>query len=301
MIDNPIPWPNGAKCAACLTFDMDADSLIHLEHPTDAHKRVSAISMLRYGPTIAVPRIVNTYKRLGIRQTFFVPAWCIETYPEAIEAMLEGGNEIGHHGYLHENPATRDADDEAYWLDRGIDAIVRATGKRPRGWRAPLYNFSDHSIDLLLERDFSYDASLMGADIPYLVESRASGRTLVELPSHWGLDDWPQYVHSMDLDYTMPVRAPHAGLQAFVEEFDACYKYGGLWVPVLHPFATGRLARWEAMAQFIEALVARGDVWFAPMEDIAAHVRRVVANEEWVPMRDRIPQYGGPIGVSRTR
>lgn len=82
LIRNPIPWPNGAKCACCLTFDMDADSLIHVEYPNDGHRRVSAISMLRYGPTVAVPRIVETYRRLGIRQTFFVPAWCIEQYPK---------------------------------------------------------------------------------------------------------------------------------------------------------------------------------------------------------------------------
>jgi peptidoglycan/xylan/chitin deacetylase (PgdA/CDA1 family) len=300
MIDNPIPWPNGARCAACLTFDMDADSLIHLDHPADGFKRVSPISMLRYGPTIAVPRIVKTYKQLGIRQTFFVPAWCIERYPAAIEAMVEGGNEIGHHGYLHENPCEGTAEEQGYWLDRGIDVIVRATGKRPRGWRAPLYNFSDCSIDLLLERGFQYDASLMGHDIPYLIETRNGRGTLVELPSHWGLDDWPQYVHSIDLDYMMPVRAPLAGLRAFVEEFDACYKYGGLWVPVLHPFATGRLARWDALAQFIEQLLARGDVWFAPMEDIAAHVAQLVASGKWTPMRETLPQYDGPLGIART-
>jgi peptidoglycan/xylan/chitin deacetylase (PgdA/CDA1 family) len=297
MISNPIPWPNGARCAACLSFDMDADSLIHLEHPRDGHTRVSALSMLRYGPNIAVPRIVETYRRLGIRQTFYVPAWCIESYPRAIEAMLSSGNEIGHHGYLHENPATRSSEEEAYWLDRGIDVIVAATGRRPRGWRAPLYNFSNHSIDLLIERGFTYDASLMGDDQPYLIESRSGAGSLVELPSHWGLDDWPQYVHSIDLDYMMPLRAPKAGLQAFVEEFDACYRYGGLWVPVLHPFATGRLARWDAMAQFIEGLVRRGDVWFAPMEEIAAHVRGLVDSGAWEPMRETIPQYAGPVQI----
>jgi peptidoglycan-N-acetylglucosamine deacetylase len=301
MIENPIPWPNGAKCAACLTFDMDADSLIHLEHPKDGHKRVSGLSMLRYGPNIAVPRIVETYKRLGIRQTFFVPAWCIETYPRAIEAMLSGGNEVGHHGYLHENPVSSSAEEEAYWLDRGIDTIVRATGKRPRGWRAPLYNFSNDSIDLLLARGFVYDASLMGHDIPYLIESRSGNGRLVELPSHWGLDDWPQWVQSMDLDYMMPIRSPHAGLQIFIEEFEACYKYGGLWVPVLHPFVTGRLARWDAMAQFLEKLQARGDVWFAPMEDIAAHVSQLVASGAWTPMRDTVPQYAGPVFVGGAR
>ena len=30
MIKNPVPWPNGAKCAVSITFDMDADSLIHI-------------------------------------------------------------------------------------------------------------------------------------------------------------------------------------------------------------------------------------------------------------------------------
>jgi len=43
MIQNPIPWPNGAKCAACLTFDMDADSLIHVDYPNDGNNRVSAM------------------------------------------------------------------------------------------------------------------------------------------------------------------------------------------------------------------------------------------------------------------
>jgi hypothetical protein len=35
MIKNPVPWPDGAKCAVAITFDMDSDSLIHLEHPAD--------------------------------------------------------------------------------------------------------------------------------------------------------------------------------------------------------------------------------------------------------------------------
>ena len=40
MIANPPPWPNGARCAVAVTFDMDADSLIHLDHPEDGFNRV---------------------------------------------------------------------------------------------------------------------------------------------------------------------------------------------------------------------------------------------------------------------
>lgn len=296
MIANPIPWPNGARCAASITFDMDADSLIHIAHPQDGHSRVAAISMLQYGPRVAIPRIVESYRQLGIRQTFFIPAWCIEAYPEAIEAILKGGHEIAHHGFLHEHPRELSDAEEAHWLDRGIEVIQRVTGQRPRGWRAPLYNFSHRSADLLAERGFAYDASLMGDDQPYLLQS-AKGR-LVELPSHWGLDDWPQYVQSMDLDYMMPIRAPGDGFRAFAEEFEAAYAHGGLWVPVVHPFATGRLARWQIVHRFIEQALARGGVWFAPMEEIAAHVQAVVASGAWVPRVDRLPYYTGPVRVA---
>ncbi len=296
MIRNPIPWPNGAKCACCLTFDMDADSLIHLEHPKDSYRRASAISMLQYGPQVAVPRIVDTYRSLGIAQTFFIPSWCIETYPETVQIILEGGHEIGQHGHLHENPVGQSREEQAGWMDRSIEIIKRVTGQRPRGWRAPLYNFSDASTDLLIERGFRYDASLMGDDIPYVIENDAG--SLIEIPSHWGLDDWPQYVQSMDLDYMMPIRAPETGWRAFVEEFEAAYLYGGLWVPVLHPFATGRLARWEVVRKFLEAVLTRGDVWFAPMEEIAAHVEAVTASGEYKPRRVTMPQYDAPIKVS---
>jgi len=46
------------------------------------------MSMLLYEPEVAVPRIVETYKKFDIRQTFFVPAWCIENYPAAVETIL---------------------------------------------------------------------------------------------------------------------------------------------------------------------------------------------------------------------
>ena len=104
MISNPIPWPNGARCACVISFDMDADSLVHIARPNDSYDRLYPISMGRYGPTVAVPRILETYRRLGINQSFFIPGWCIETYPETVEAILKGGHEIGHHGYLHEDP-----------------------------------------------------------------------------------------------------------------------------------------------------------------------------------------------------
>jgi len=179
------------------------------------------------------------------------------------------------------------------WLDRAIAVIEKMTGQKPRGWRAPLYNFSNHSADLLVERGFRYDASLMGDDVPYVIETESD--SLIELPSHWGLDDWPQWVQSMDLDYMMPIRSPRSGWDIFVQEFEAAYKYGGLWVPVVHPFVTGRLARWEVVAHFLESLIDRGDVWLAPMEEIAAHMEQVINDGDFQARRVKMPQYNSAV------
>lgn len=76
--------------------------------------------------------------------------------------MLEDEHEIVHHGCLHENPVALTCEEQAEWMDRAIDVIERMTGQKPQGWRAPLYNFSNHSAEQLVERGFRYDASLMG-------------------------------------------------------------------------------------------------------------------------------------------
>ena len=293
MISNPIPWPNGAKCAAAITFDMDADSLIHLTHPEDSFRRLAATSELQYGPKVGVPRILDLYERYGLKQTFFIPAWCIERYPDTVDAIVKAGHEVGHHGYVHEHPNERPKDEERYWLQKSIDVIERHTGQRPRGYRAPLYKFSENTLDMLLEEGFTYDASLMGDDIPYLI--RSGNKDLVELPSYWGMDDWPPYVHNSDINFEMPVKAPSQAIVAYRDEFDAAWESGGLWIAVWHPFVTGRLARLRAVEGLLQYMIEKGGVWFATMEEIAAHVRSVIDAGDYQPRVDDLPFYDGPV------
>ena len=48
MFLNPIEWPEGKRCAAAVTFDIDADSLIRTARPDDAELRLQPISMGRH-------------------------------------------------------------------------------------------------------------------------------------------------------------------------------------------------------------------------------------------------------------
>jgi peptidoglycan-N-acetylglucosamine deacetylase len=101
-----------APCGA-ITFDIDADSLIRNARPEDGHLRLAPVSMGRYGPTVAVPRILDTYRRFGLTQTFFMPGWVMETYPATVEMILKDGHEIGHHSWRHEDPMGHSDEREA--------------------------------------------------------------------------------------------------------------------------------------------------------------------------------------------
>jgi peptidoglycan/xylan/chitin deacetylase (PgdA/CDA1 family) len=272
---------------------MDADSLVHVAHPRDSITRVSTISMLRYGPEVAVPRILEGYRRFGLKQTFFVPAWCIEQYSGALEAIVRDGHEVGVHGYIHEAPNALSREEEHAWMRRSIEVIERHTGRRPRGNRSPLYNFSIHTAELLAEEGFLYDSSLMGDDVPYLL-STPKGE-LVELPVSWATDDWPPYVHSIDLDYMFQILPPERAMEVFMAEFEAARAVGGaLWIGVWHPFVSGRLSRWRRIEQMIEYMLSSGEVWFARLEDIAAHVLALRARGEYALRIDRLPYYDRP-------
>jgi len=293
LVANPPPWPDGKRCAVAFTFDEDAESILHLAHHKNASNLVTSMSMLQYGPRVATPRILTLYREFGLKQTFFIPGWCIEKYPNLVDAILRDGHEIGHHGYIHEHPNELSYDREEYWLCRAIDVFERYTGSRPIGYRAPSYRFSRNTLPLLLKHGFRYDASLFGDDVPYLLSNGNSW--LVELSTHYAMEDWAHYMVARDLNYMMPIKAPSHAIEVYRSEFDSAWRHGALWITVWHPFLSGRLARLEAISDLIEYMHEKGGVWFATLGEIASHIEKLVETGAWSPRVEVFPQYPTPI------
>jgi peptidoglycan-N-acetylglucosamine deacetylase len=187
----PVTWPAGVKAAACLTFDIDAESAV-LTADRSSINRMSPMSHQSYGPLVGVPRILALLERHGVRATFFVPGYTAHRYPSVVRAVAEAGHEIAHHSYFHENTIGMDAKTEAAMLDLGLKALWDVAGVRPAGYRAPMWEMNYHTPALLAERGFLYDSSLMDSDHPYPL-SVDGGQVLAEVPVSWGLDDWEQY------------------------------------------------------------------------------------------------------------
>ena len=267
----PVSWPNGARCAASFSFDVDAESAMLGVDPSHAD-RMSAISHQAYGPLTGVPRLLKILARHGIMSTFFVPGYTAVRYPDVISSIVEHGHEIAHHGYLHEPMRGKTEQQEADILDRGLDVLESVTGSRPIGYRAPMWELNWHSPKLLRDRGFLYDSSLMDTDHPYEL-AVADGGPLVEIPIQWALDDWEQYCYVPDFSGSGLIESPLKAIEMWRLEFDAMRAEGAAYVLTNHPFLSGRPSRAQALDSLIEYVRSYDDVWVTSLANIAKHVR----------------------------
>jgi peptidoglycan-N-acetylglucosamine deacetylase len=254
--------------AVSLTFDVDAESAL-LGRGMKEATNYSAFSERRFGVTRGLPRILSFLDAQQIRATFYVPGYTAERYPDEVSTILEGGHEVAHHGYLHRPPGGLDADGQREELELGVAALEKLTGQPPVGYRSPSWEVTEETFSLLGEMGFEYDSSCMGDDRPYL--EVLGGTTLVELPVHWSLDDFPYY--SWKETNGGPMTHPATVSAIWMGEFRVALSEGGHVTYTAHPEVIGRRARFEALQQLVDAMRSTASTWFCTHGEMAALVR----------------------------
>ena len=83
------------------------------------------------------PRILEILRREGVHATFFVLGRHAERWPELVRRAALDGHQLGNHGYFHRKLHRRSPGYVRDDLTRGTEQIVRASGVRPRHFRAP--------------------------------------------------------------------------------------------------------------------------------------------------------------------
>ncbi len=261
-------WRGSQAAVAVLSFDVDAETPV-LARGGRYTYHLSTISHQAFGPTIGVPRIIKLLARHEKPATFFVPGWTAENYPACVEAILESGHEVALHGYTHRSPCYLSAAEQREEIERSLE-VFTAWGIKPQGYRAPMWQSSRDTLEILGEYGLLYDSSLMDDDRPYLLDT-PSGR-IVQMCPQWYLDDWEQYAYLPDPDVGHVINSPLAVGDLWVEEMDACREYNSLLCLTCHPSLSGRPSRLRAIERLIEFAEECGDVEFARHDTIAARV-----------------------------
>ncbi|HUA17345.1 MAG TPA: polysaccharide deacetylase [Bryobacteraceae bacterium] len=262
----PKVWPNGARVAVCLTFDVD-NELLQRANPLPV-----PLSVGEYGATTGLPRILNLLDRHGVPATFFIPAMTLMLHPQIVPAILERHrHEIGVHGWIHEFwPDIADAAEEQRLMARSVEYLTKVTGKRPVGVRAPGSGFSPHTFDLIRKTGFLYDSSLLAADEPYEIVSNGQASGVIELPISEIDNDYPYYGETAN--GALP--SPDAVFQIYKAEFDLAYEERTLFILTQHPHVGGRRSRIVQLERLVQYIRSKPGVWFATMEQVANYVKQ---------------------------
>ncbi len=264
-------WPGGAAVAVSLTFDVDAEAG-WLGKNDGYARRLTTLSEARYGIMRGTPRLLALLARHGIRGTFFVPGLTAELHPGTVRAIIDAGHEVAHHGHLHLRSDKVSADEQRDEIERGLTALLTAGAPRPLGYRSTSWEMTPETFDLLLEHGFDYDSSCMGDDRPYWETS--SGRRILELPVHWSLDDWPRFGWTIDKGGN--VTDAEQLYTSWLAEYELARAERRHITYTTHPEVIGRGERYVCFERLVDALAANGGTWFAPLAEVASHVRPIL-------------------------
>ena len=274
QVSGKVRIPAGKKVAVNIGCDFDAQAIwigsFNLTSP-------AYMSRGEFGAEVAVPRLLKLFAKHKVKATWCIPGHTVDTWPEVCREIVAAGHEVGHHGYVHENPTPLSLEEETKVMEMGLEALARI-GVKPRGYRSPYWDFSPNTLSILEKYGFDYDSSLMANDLhpyrPRPVEVHADRGNvfgppskILEIPVSWYLDDFPQVEYMTGRQEGM---RPSGDIfdrwraifdYAVENEENACY------VLTTHPQTIGRAHTIQMVEELIAHMKDRG-AWFATLSEI---------------------------------
>ncbi|CAK6501155.1 Peptidoglycan deacetylase (plasmid) [Pantoea sp. Nvir] len=281
-----------AKEILC-AFGVDVDAVAGWLGSYGGEDSPDDISRGLFAGEVGAPRLLKMFAEQNLRTTWFIPGHSIETFPEQMKAVVEAGHEIGIHGYSHENPIAMTPAQEEAVLDRSIELVTQLAGKRPTGYVAPWWEFSNVTNELLLKKGIKYDHSLMHNDFhPYYVRvgdswtkidysqhpdawmkplERGHETDLIEIPANWYLDDLPPMMFIKKSPNSHGFVNPRHLEEMWRDQFDWVYRENeyAVFTMTIHPDVSGRPQVLLMLERLIAYIRSHEGVRFVTFDEIA--------------------------------
>jgi peptidoglycan/xylan/chitin deacetylase (PgdA/CDA1 family) len=189
-----IEFPNGARSALLLTFDVEGN------YGNGTGNEDLEISNYN--------RICARLEASGIPATFNIVGKMIEDQgPAFAQRMMDGGSEIAPHGYVHDLNKRHGGDkvyaghygplENSLQINDGIRSIKKRFSTAVRGYRLPYGHFNEYSYDAIEAAGLQW-TSHVGMDgygsQPFQIGLGNKIYKLVEIPLDNQTFDWPIWI-----------------------------------------------------------------------------------------------------------
>lgn len=288
---SPYPayeWPQGKTSAVLLSVDVDADSpFLWSLRDGAVPDRIALPEIRNFGPRTGLYRLLDLFSRYGHKASFYVPGYVAEANPDILPAIVEGGHELGLHGYFHE--IVSDVSDEEFIgaLEASLELFERQVGIRPTGFRSPAWELTPHMLREIRRVGLDYDSSLSGFDHPYDIDG------ITEIPVQWATDDAIFFKFEGGGRDRFPLQPGGPILADWMREWRTLHRFGGLFTLTVHDWISGRAQRIALLEELLDDITRQPDTWVATADEIARHHANSV-NKGRFAVEARVPASIGP-------
>lgn len=263
--DGNFTWPSGSRLAVMLSCEYEP--VYQLKPLSSGQPNYRQLAEIRYEATRGIWRVLGLLAEHSSCCTFFVNGATAERFPETVQAIAQGGHEIGAHSWDAVDHFTMSRDEEDAVMDRTVRALTAAAGERPKGWLTPRAQMSEHTIELLAKHAFTWHSDCFDDDLPYAID--VGGKPLIEVPRSTLTDDYAM----LGTLTARPFGSPRDMLDVWTDEFDVLYRESRRAARVFsvnwHHCMMGRPAISKVLDQLLTHVRKHEGVWFARGRDIA--------------------------------
>ena len=122
--------------------------------------RICFVSIDVEHPIDNLNQILEVFKKNSIQATLFVTGNVLEQYRDFFK-NLRADHEIACHSFTHRFWNTLDTDERKKELDDFISLYQSIFDKKPAGFRAPSHIIDEQGLEILEEKGFLYDSSIV--------------------------------------------------------------------------------------------------------------------------------------------
>jgi peptidoglycan/xylan/chitin deacetylase (PgdA/CDA1 family) len=272
-------WPDQARIAFVLGIAFEAwdrtkptqGAALQSPLPKDAlcKRDWSTETFREFGAKVGLKRLLDICDRYDVKTSVQVNGLTCVYYPELVKDCYDRGHELVAHGW--------DQGERLYMLTREqerdnirktIDAIVKVTGERPKGWSSPGVRPTDNTVELLAEAGLEFHCDFHDDEMPYPIW--VGDKLSIEFPHQYTINDHRLQEEGTRQDF----------FEKFTDEFDYRYRIGDanptMMNVITHAYLISRIPFIDTFEKIISYAKSHKDVWFARRGDVAGWARQQI-------------------------
>ncbi len=213
-----------------------------------------------YGNRVGFWRMLKVFDEFSIPGTLAINGCAIEAFPPIVRAAVERKWEFIGHGFTQRS--MQKVPNEREDMRRMREAVIKATGKPPRGWLGPGLTETWETPDLLIEEGYQYVADWVLDDQPVWLKTRT--KPILNVP----------YTQECN-DVAMMLIQHHKASEYFeraIDQFEQIHADAAdsarVMAIVIHPYIMGAPHRLKYFRKIFEVIRQKPDVLFWTGEQI---------------------------------